>query len=41
MLRMHFSDCIMKKLKKNREILLLAINKREEVFKICRRRNIK
>ena len=34
MLTMHFSDCIMKKLEKNREILLLAINKQEEVFKI-------
>ena len=33
MLTMHFSDCIRKKLEKNREILLLAINK-QEVFKI-------
>ena len=31
---MQFSGCVMKKIDKNREILLLAINKHGEVFKI-------
>ena len=34
LLLMQFSGCILKKIGKNREILLLAINKQEEVFKI-------